>query len=84
MKSLRGASRAARTSGPELRRARIRCGLELRDVARELGVPSGDLRAVEWDRLDLLSSARYGEKLVRRYEEWLKPDGIPRPVRAAG
>jgi cytoskeletal protein RodZ len=75
----RSSSRAA----GDFRRARVRCGFELRDVARELGVPPGDLRAVEWGRLDLLSNRRYAEKLVRRYEEWLAPDGVPRPVRVA-
>jgi cytoskeletal protein RodZ len=70
-------------SGSELRRARILCGVELRDVARELGVPPGHLRAVEWDRLDLLGSERYAAKLVRRYEDWLAPDGVPRPIRVS-
>ncbi|HEV3478776.1 MAG TPA: helix-turn-helix domain-containing protein [Gaiellaceae bacterium] len=68
-------------SGGELRQARIRCGVELRDVARELGVPSADLRAIEWERLDLLPSGRYAEKLIHRYEDWLAPDGVQRPVR---
>lgn len=80
---LRGEARAAARSGSEFRRARVRCGVEVRDVARQLGVPPGDLRAVEWDRLDLLASERYAEKLVRRYEEWLAPEGVPRPVRVA-
>ena len=67
--------------GNDLRQARIRCEFELRVVAHELGVPARDLRAVEWDRLDLLKSDRYAKKLIRRYEEWLAPDGVPRPVR---
>lgn len=75
------ASGGGRRSGSELRRARVRCGVEVRDLARELGVPPGDIRAVEWDRVDLLASPRYGERLVRRYEDWLAPDGVPRPVR---
>jgi cytoskeletal protein RodZ len=70
-------------SGSELRQARIRCGVELRDVAHDLGVPPGDLRAIEWERLDLLPSGRYAEKLIRRYEDWLAPDGMQRPVRVA-
>ena len=71
----------AGSMGNDLRQARIRCEFELRVVARELGVPARDLRAVEWDRLDLLKSDRYARKLIRRYEEWLAPAGVPRPVR---
>ncbi len=71
----------ARSIGDELRRARIRCGVDVSSVARELGVPPGDIRALEWDRSDLLGD-RYTDKLRARYLEWLEPDGIPRPVKA--
>jgi hypothetical protein len=43
-------------------------------------VPPGDLRALEWDRADLLGE-RYAAKLLRSYVEWLEPDGVPRPVK---
>jgi hypothetical protein len=52
------------------------------DVARELNVPPGDLRALEWERLDLLGD-RYAAKLLRSYVEWLEPEGVPRPVRGS-
>jgi cytoskeletal protein RodZ len=81
MKSRRGADARPSRSGIELRQARIRCGVELRDVARDLGVPPADLRAIEWERLDLLPSGRYAEKLIRRYEAWFVFDGLQRPVR---
>jgi cytoskeletal protein RodZ len=78
---LRRAPRRPLAHGNELRDARIRCGVELRAVARDLGVHPRDLRAVEWERFDLLRSPAHAEKLVRRYEEWLAPGGVPRPVR---
>jgi hypothetical protein len=71
--------RSART-GDEFRRARVRCGRDLNSVAGELGVPPGDLRAFEWNRIDLLGE-RYAAKLERRYRKWLEPDGVPRPVK---
>lgn len=70
----------AEATGDDLRRARVSCGFDLGSVARELGVPPGDLRAVEWGRTDLLGE-RYGAKLLRRYLKWFEPDGIPRPVK---
>ena len=68
----------AEATGDDLRRARVSCGFDLGSVARELGVPPGDLRAVEWGRVDLLGE-RYAAKLLRRYLKWFEPDGIPRP-----
>lgn len=44
-------------------------------------MPARDLRALEWDRPDLLRNERYARKLLKRYERWLQPDDIPRPVR---
>lgn len=72
--------RSANRSGEELRSARVRCGYDLGSVARELGVPPGDLRALEWNRTDLLGE-RYASKLAKRYVKWLEPEGVPRPVR---
>lgn len=67
-------------TGDELRRTRVRCGYDLNSVAEALGVPPGDLRALEWDRIDLLGE-RYAAKLLRRYLKWLEPDGVPRPFK---
>jgi cytoskeletal protein RodZ len=72
---------SASRTGEELRNARIRCGYDVVSVARELGVPPGDLRALEWDRADLLGD-RYAAKLLRTYVEWLEPEGVPRPIKA--
>jgi hypothetical protein len=73
---------SASRTGEELRNARIRCGYDVVGVARELGVPPGDLRALEWERVDLLGE-RYAAKLKRTYVEWLEPDGVPRPVKGS-
>jgi helix-turn-helix protein len=70
---------ASRT-GEELRNARIRCGYDVVSVARELGVPPGDLRALEWERMDLLGD-RYAAKLLSRYVDWLEPEDVPRPIK---
>jgi hypothetical protein len=66
-------------TGEDLRRARTRCGYDLASVAVELGVAPGDLRALEWDRPDLLGERR-AARLRRRYLDWLQPEGIPRPI----
>ena len=73
---------SASRTGEELRNARIRCGYDVGTVARELGVPPGDLRALEWDRADLLGDRR-AAKLLRSYVEWLEPEGVPRPVKGS-
>jgi cytoskeletal protein RodZ len=73
---------SASRTGEELRSARIRCGYDVVSVARELGVPPGDLRALEWDRADLLGD-RYAAKLLRSYVEWLEPEGVPRPSKGS-
>jgi cytoskeletal protein RodZ len=72
---------SAHPRGRELRDVRVRCELELATAAEELNVPARDLRALEWDRPDLLRNERYARKLLKRYERWLQPDDIPRPVR---
>lgn len=73
---------SANRTGEQLRSARIRCGYDVGSVARELGVPPGDLRALEWDRADLLGD-RYAAKLLRSYVEWLEPEGVPRPEKGS-
>jgi cytoskeletal protein RodZ len=73
---------SASRTGEELRSARVRCGYDVVSVARELGVPSRDLRALEWDRADLLGD-RYAAKLLRSYVDWLEPEGVPRPIKGS-
>ncbi|MBA2360212.1 MAG: helix-turn-helix domain-containing protein [Actinobacteria bacterium] len=84
MRPLPEASPDTTARGTELRQARLRCGVSLSELARELGVPSGDLRALEWGRFDLLGGDRYARKLRDKDERWLTPDRIPRPVRSSG
>jgi hypothetical protein len=60
--------------GQALRGRRLQRGLELDDAARQLGLPAKSLRALEWDRPDLLPDA--GE-LDRRYAAFLGLDGGP-------
>ena len=66
--------------GDELREARERCGRDLASVAMELRVPVRDLRALEWNRPDLLKSERYAKRLLDDYRGWLGPDNRPRLI----
>jgi hypothetical protein len=64
--------------GESLRRRRLQRGLELADAAAELGVPAKSLRALEWDRRDLLGGNGAGELIERRYASFLGLDlGTP-------
>jgi transcriptional regulator with XRE-family HTH domain len=66
--------------GETLRRLRLQRGLELTDVAVELGVPAKSLRALEWGRPDLLGGTG-GEQIERRYAAFLGLDaGRPAPA----
>jgi transcriptional regulator with XRE-family HTH domain len=56
--------------GETLRRLRLERGLELGDVAEELGVTAKDLRALEWDRQDLLGNG-VGDQIQRDYAAFL-------------
>jgi hypothetical protein len=49
-------------------------GLELADVANEVEVPSKALRAIEWDRLDLLDDPSEADPILRRYAAFLEVD----------
>ena len=67
--------------GETLRRLRLQRGLELSDAAAELGIPTKSLRALEWDRRDLLGGDGAGELLERRYATFLGLDlGRPAPA----
>jgi hypothetical protein len=79
--------------GETLRRRRLERGLGLDDAALELGVPAKILRAIEWDRRDLLARDTDVERIERRYRAFLgleadahvpsPPAGAPRPRRWA-
>lgn len=68
--------------GEILRRLRLQRGIELVDAAAELGVPAKSLRALEWDRRDLLGGNGAGELIERRYAAFLGLD-LGRPAVAA-
>jgi cytoskeletal protein RodZ len=59
----------------------LRRGLELADVSAELELPSKNLRAVEWDRLDLLGSPSDADRVVRAYAAFLQVDVGAAPAR---
>jgi hypothetical protein len=64
--------------GEELREQRLQRRLELADVAAQLELPSKSLRAVEWDRLDLLGSPDEADRVLRTYASFLDVDiGAP-------
>lgn len=70
--------------GEILRRLRLQRGLDLADAAAELGIPAKTLRALEWDRHDLLGGNGDGELIERRYAAFLGLDlGTPKPALAA-
>jgi transcriptional regulator with XRE-family HTH domain len=70
--------------GEILRRLRLQRGLDLADAAAELGIPAKSLRALEWDRRDLLGGNGDGELIERRYAAFLGLDlGTPKPAVAA-
>lgn len=57
--------------GETLRTRRLQRGLDLADAAAELGVPAKSLRALEWDRPDLLESQGEADLIERRYAAFL-------------
>jgi cytoskeleton protein RodZ len=54
-----------------LRQQRLRRGLSLEEAAAGLRVPAKSLRALEWDRRDLLGSPDEASKLQLRYASFL-------------
>jgi MFS family permease len=58
-------------SGETLRRRRLEGGLTLVDAAAELGIPPKTLRAIEWDRGDLLGDPRKVDRIRREYSVFL-------------
>jgi Domain of unknown function (DUF4115) len=61
----------------------MRRGLELVEVAAELDIPSKSLRAVEWDRLDLLGDPMEAERIVQRYTAFLEGENGAVPAAEA-
>jgi MFS family permease len=57
--------------GATLRKRRLQRGLALVHVAAQIGIPAKDLRAIEWDRGDLLGGAENIERIQRRYAAFL-------------
>jgi Domain of unknown function (DUF4115)/Helix-turn-helix domain len=49
----------------------VQRGLELEDAAAALSVPARNLRALEWDRADLLGNPREADQLHLRYAAFL-------------
>jgi MFS family permease len=68
------------TTGEALRTRRVQRGLTIAAAAARLGIPAKNLRALEWDRGDLLGSAR--DRIERRYAAFLGLD-VGRPVAEA-
>jgi transcriptional regulator with XRE-family HTH domain len=66
--------------GETFRRRRLQRGLSLADAAAELGLPAKVLRAMEWDRSDLLGD---DDAIARRYAEFLGLDASSPTVEAA-
>jgi Helix-turn-helix domain/Domain of unknown function (DUF4115) len=60
--------------GERLREARDRRGLELADAAAHLELQPKDLRALEWERYDLLPSPREAREYLRSYADLLGLD----------
>jgi transcriptional regulator with XRE-family HTH domain len=63
--------------GTRLREAREERGLELAAAAAELKVAPKDLRAIEWDRVDLLPPDDATRRTLARYAELLGVDPAP-------
>jgi transcriptional regulator with XRE-family HTH domain len=68
--------------GETLRTLRLRRGLGLDEAADELGIPAKSLRALEWDRRDLVGGNGADELIQRRYAAYLGLD-LGRPAVAS-
>jgi transcriptional regulator with XRE-family HTH domain len=68
--------------GETLRRRRLQRGLAIAEVAAELGIPSKRLRAIEWDRRDLIGSPFDADVVELKYAAFLD-QGIGRPTAQA-
>jgi MFS family permease len=74
--------------GETLRRRRLQRGLTVAEAAAEVGIPAKNLRAIEWDRGDLLGNPRELDRVERRYAAFLglavgsQPAESPSPRKA--
>jgi transcriptional regulator with XRE-family HTH domain len=66
-----------------LRRRRLQRGLTLADAAAELEIPAKSLRAIEWDRADLLASPGDADRIERQYAAFLGLEEAPPPAETA-
>jgi protein-tyrosine phosphatase len=57
--------------GERLRRRRLQRGLTLADAAAELEIPAKSLRAIEWDRGDLLETPGDANRIEQQYAAFL-------------
>jgi cytoskeletal protein RodZ len=60
--------------GETFRTRRLERGLSIEDAAAEVGIPAKILRALEWDRPDLLTGAEEVPRLEREYAAYLGLD----------
>lgn len=70
--------------GETFRRRRLERGVSLDEASAELGIPASSLRAIEWDRSDLLSNSGEVERIAGRYATFLGLDTAPAPAETAG
>jgi transcriptional regulator with XRE-family HTH domain len=71
-------------TGERLRRARLERGLELADAAAQLKVHPKYLRALEWERPDLLPSGEEAKEYLRAYAQLLGLGEVPAEDERAG
>ncbi|MGI9657627.1 MAG: helix-turn-helix domain-containing protein, partial [Gaiellaceae bacterium] len=60
--------------GVTLREARIRAGVQLSDVQTQTGVKAKYLRALEWERFDLLPNSQYTRRVLQAHARVLQLD----------
>jgi MFS family permease len=78
----RGSSSAGTSGrlGNALRGRRLQRGLAIAEAAAELGIPAKNVRAIEWNRGDLIGNARDVDRIERQYAAFLGLEvGPPRP-----
>jgi cytoskeletal protein RodZ len=69
--------------GETFRSRRLERGLSLDEAAAKLGLPASSLRAIEWDRSDLISTPGDVERIGRQYAAFLGLDNTASPAETA-